>query len=134
MNEHNNININLTVKNGKLDKYYFDGGYAQATKDEATQPDEFAFYYYTADHLGNIREMIDEKGDVVQITNYYPFGTPYSAEDFATHNPDQQNHKYNGKEFDTTHGLNTYDYGARQYNSLVGRWQYFLATFIGLPF
>ena len=47
---------------------------------------------------------------------------PYSAEDCATHNPDQQNHKYNGKEFDTTHGLNTYDYGARQYNSLVGRW------------
>ncbi len=35
---------------------------------------------------------------------------------------DLQTHKYNGKEFDTTHGLNTYDYGARQYNSLVGRW------------
>ncbi|MCR5069403.1 MAG: hypothetical protein K6A78_06370 [Prevotella sp.] len=49
-------------------------------------------------------------------------GTPYSAEDCTTHNPDQQNHKYNGKEFDSTHGLNTYDYGARQYNSLVGRW------------
>ena len=112
----------LTVKNGRLDKYYFDGGYAQATMDEATQSDDFAFFYYTADHLGNVREVIDEKGDVVQITNYYPFGTPYSAEDCATHNPDQQNHKYNGKEFDTTHGLNTYDYGARQYNSLVGRW------------
>ena len=112
----------LTVKNGRLDKYYFDGGYAQATMDEATQSDDFAFFYYTADHLGNIREVIDEKGDVVQITNYYPFGTPYSAEDCATHNPDQQNHKYNGKEFDSTHGLNTYDYGARQYCSLFGRW------------
>ncbi len=53
---------------------------------------------------------------------YSIVSTPYSAEDCATHNPDQQNHKYNGKEFDTTHGLNTYDYGARQYNSLVGRW------------
>lgn len=112
----------LTVKNGKIDKYYFDGGYAQATMDESNQSDEFAFFYYTADHLGDIREVIDEKGDVVQITNYYPFGTPYSAEDCATLNPDQQNHKYNGKEFDTMHGLNTYDYGARQYNSLVGRW------------
>ena len=112
----------LTVKNGRIDKYFFDGGYAQATMDEATQADDFAFFYYTADHLGDIREVIDEKGDVVQITNYYPFGTPYSAEDCATHNPDQQNHKYNGKEFDTTHGLNTYDYGARQYNSLLGRW------------
>ena len=47
---------------------------------------------------------------------------PYSAEDCATHNPDKQNNKYNGKEFDTTLSLNTYDYGARQYNSLVGRW------------
>ena len=112
----------LTVKNGKIDKYYFDGGYAQATMDEASQSDDFAFFYYTADHLGNVREVIDEKGDVVQITNYYPFGTPYSAEDFATHNPDQQDRKYNGKEFDTMHGLNTYDYGARQYNSLLGRW------------
>ena len=53
---------------------------------------------------------------------YSIVGTPYSAEDCATYNPDQQTHKYNGKEFDTTHGLNTYDYGARQYNSLVGRW------------
>ncbi len=112
----------LTVKNGSMDKYFFDGGYAQAKTNEATLTDNFSLYYYNSDHLGNIREVIDEKGDVVQITNYYPFGTPYSAEDFAMHNPDQQNHKYNGKEFDTTHGLNTYDYGARQYNSLVGRW------------
>jgi len=56
------------------------------------------------------------------LLRYFIVGTPYSAEDCATHNPDLQTHKYNGKEFDTTHGLNTYDYGARQYNSLVGRW------------
>ena len=112
----------LTVKNGKIDKYFFDGGYAQATSNDANQSDDFAFYYYTADHLGNIREVIDEKGDVVQITNYYPFGTPYSAEDCATLNPGKQDRKYNGKEFDTMHGLNTYDYGARQYNALLGRW------------
>ena len=166
----------LTVKNGRLDKCYFDGGYAQASpvgvainckpafgifKDleeedifivdddgnvievETVQPsqsssqqssnfplhdpisksdeDVFTFHYYTADHLGNIREVINEDGAVEQITNYYPFGTPFAAEAGNT-NPDQQNHKYNGKEFDTMHGLNTYDYGARQYSSLVGRW------------
>lgn len=33
-----------------------------------------------------------------------------------------QSHKYNGKEFDQMHGLNTYDYGARQYNPVTGRW------------
>ncbi len=53
---------------------------------------------------------------------------PYSAEDCATYNPNLHTHKYNGKEFDTTHGLNTYDYGARQYNSLVDRCQYFFGN------
>lgn len=164
----------LTVKNGRLDKCYFDGGYAQASpvgvalnckpsffrfeeegeiiiedddgnviEVETVQPsqsssqqssnfplhdpisksdeDVFAFYYYTVDHLGNIREVVNEDGAVEQTTNYYPFGTPFSSEAGNT-NPDLQTHKYNGKEFDTMHGLNTYDYGARQYNSLFGRW------------
>ena len=30
--------------------------------------------------------------------------------------------KVNGKELDRMHGLNTYDYGARQYNLILGRW------------
>ena len=30
--------------------------------------------------------------------------------------------KVNGKEFDGMHGLNTYDYGARQYNPITARW------------
>ena len=146
----------LTVKNGRLDKCYFDGGYAQAYNaflcvakpsfiydeepteedferfrkmmeswrrqiEEHNNTDAFSFHYYTADHLGNIREVINEDGAVEQITNYYPFGTPF-AEEAGNTNPDLQNHKYNGKEFDTMHGLNTYDYGARQYNSLLGRW------------
>ena len=28
----------------------------------------------------------------------------------------------NGKELDLMHGLNTYDYGARQYDSILARW------------
>ena len=32
-----------------------------------------------------------------------------------------QSYKYNGKEFDRMHGLNTYDYGARQYNPVTAR-------------
>ena len=35
---------------------------------------------------------------------------------------DLQPYKYNGKELDKMHGLNTYDYGARQYYSILGRW------------
>ena len=33
-----------------------------------------------------------------------------------------QPYKYNGKELDLMHGLNTYDYGARQYSPVLARW------------
>jgi len=72
-------------------------------------------------HLGNNDEVVDEYGYVSQVTNYYPFGAPY-ADASATLNPSLQAYKYNGKEFDHMHGLNTYDYGARQYNPVTARW------------
>ena len=72
-------------------------------------------------HLGNNDEVVDAKGVVQQVTNYYPFGAPY-ADASATLNPSLQAYKYNGKEFDHMHGLNTYDYGARQYNPVTARW------------
>ena len=108
----------LTMKNGKVDKYLFDGGYAQASATSTTS-DNFTFYYYTPDHLGNIREVVDASGTVQQVTNYYPFGATYA--DAAT-NADFQPYKYNGKELDKMHGLNTYDYGARQYDPILARW------------
>ncbi|WP_028904245.1 RHS repeat-associated core domain-containing protein [Prevotella sp. P6B4] len=52
---------------------------------------------------------------------YYPFGAPYADTSAAT-NPDFQPYKYNGKELDKMHGLNTYDYGARQYDPILARW------------
>ena len=70
-------------------------------------------------HLDNNREVVDAGGVVQQVTNYYPFGAEScdnSTKNFV------QNHKYNGKEFDNMHGLNTYDYGARQYNPVTTRW------------
>ena len=72
------------------------------------------------DHLGNIREVISETGAIEQVTHYYPFGTPFS--DGSGTGPDVQPYKYNGKEFDAMHGLNTYDYGARQYDPLLAVW------------
>ena len=58
-------------------------------------------------------------GAVQQVTNYYPFGAPYAD---AAINSDFQPYKYNGKELDKMHGLNTYDYGARQHDPILARW------------
>ena len=116
----------LIVENGKIDKYIFDGGYCQINNTRLCKPNIFnrnitpsylTFQYFNRDHLGNIREVIDSKGNVIESTNYYPFGTPFAHEDTSI-----QPFKYNGKELDKVHGLNTYDYGARQYNSVLCQW------------
>ena len=72
-------------------------------------------------HLGNNREVVDACGAVTQVTNYYPFGAPY-ADATASKGSDVQPYKYNGKELDLMHGLNTYDYGARQHDPILARW------------
>ena len=110
----------LTLKNGRIDKCLFDGGYARAIQTSATT-DRFVFYYYNKDHLGNNRELETSTGILCQVTNYYPFGAPYADPD-AVLSADRQPYKYNGKELDRMHGLDTYDYGARQYYSILGRW------------
>ena len=111
---------NLVVGEDKIKMLLFDGGYAKAEKIGPTTYG-FTFYYYNRDHLGNNREVVDNSGNVQQVTNYYPFGAPY-ADPYAVMNDNFQTYKYNGKELDKMHGLNTYDYGARQYYSILGKW------------
>ena len=73
-------------------------------------------------HLGNVRQVTkasNSTGTVVQTMNYYPFGAQF-CDGSAT--SDVQPYKYNGKELDKMHGLNTYDYGARPYYSVLPIW------------
>ncbi|MBM6993335.1 MAG: RHS repeat-associated core domain-containing protein [Prevotella sp.] len=98
----------------------FGGGYCQA-KPAGGPIDTFAFYFYNRDHLGNVREVVSQSGAICQVSNYYPFGTPYS-DSSATISPEYQPYKYNGKELDLMHGLNAYDYDARQYNPILPVW------------
>ena len=108
----------LIMENGVPAQYLFDGGYCKLT-DSSGNPAVY-YHYYDRDHLGNIRGVIDESGTVEQITNYYPFGAPYS--DATTTNPTLQRYKYNGKELELMHGLKWYDYGARWYDPLLVSW------------
>lgn len=102
---------NFIFENGLFSKYLFPEGYITFT---SNQP---VFHYYTRDHLGNNRAVVNHNGTVEQITHYYPFGAIYSDAGF---NDATQHYKYNGKELDRMHGLNFYDYGARQYDPLLG--------------
>ena len=139
------------LKNGRIDKYLFPGGYAQAyyfgnighrTKEGLGTADRnvttnmnmkddmhstlnnistFEPYFYNQDHLGNNREVVDNLGRIIQVTNYYPFGSSF-CDSLSSLNASLQPYKYNGKEFDKMHGLNTYDYGARQYIPALPSW------------
>ena len=107
---------NFVFENGIVDKYLFTGGYYTYND---TGKGKTRFHYYVTDHLGNNRMVVNEDGTVEQVTHYYPFGTPFSDTGL---NPDFQKYKYSGKELDRIHGLDTYDYGARQNFSVLGVW------------
>ena len=112
----------LILRNGRLSRYLFDGGYCSFTRVPSIGNLQYAttFHYYQQDHLGNIREVINgNNGTVEQQTHYYPFGGIIA--DIST-NQSMQPNKYNGKELDLMHGLNTYDYGARQYDPITITW------------
>jgi RHS repeat-associated protein len=104
---------NIIYDNNNLSQVLIDGGYITFS---GTTPQ---YHYYLQDHLGSNRVVVNESGTAEQVTHYYPFGGIIA--DLST-GQDIQKYRYNGKEFDKMHGLNTYDYGARQYYSILGRW------------
>ena len=98
---------NMIYENGTLKRTLMDGGYYENGE----------YYFYLKDHLGNNRVVAKQDGTVVQMNDYYPFGVNF-AKSTST---DVQSYKYNGKELDTKGGLNLYDYGARHYDPVLGR-------------
>ena len=107
---------NIIYRNGKINQVLFPSGYCTFDNKGSGKP---IFHYYTKDHLGNNRIVTKEDGTVEQIVHYYPFGGTFND---AGLNTGLQQYKYNGKELDRLAGLNTYDYGARQYFSSLPTW------------
>ena len=104
---------NLVYENGVLKQILVGGGYV--TLNGSTP----VYHFYIRDHLGNNRVVAKADGTVEQTNHYYPYGGLMA--DIST-GSDLQPYKYNGKELDRMHGLDTYDYGARQYAAAIGRW------------
>ena len=95
-------------------RYMFPGGYA-TFGDGGT----VAFHYYTCDHQGNVRTVVDSDGAIEQVNHYYPFGGVMAGIGLQ---PDLQQYKYNGKELERRWGLDWYDYGARWYDPVLPSW------------
>ena len=94
----------------------------------------FNYIYQYKDHLGNIRlsysdtngnGTIEESSEIVEENNYYPFGLEhkgYNNTVSANSNSVASGFKFGGKELSEELGLNTYDFGARNYMPDLGRW------------
>ena len=85
------------------------------------------YQYFLSDHLGNTRvvaglDATGRKAEAKQTNDYYPFGMQIANIPLASDNL----LKYNGKELQeySINGtkLDWYDYGARFYDPMLGRW------------
>ena len=98
---------NVIYENGMVRQLLSEGGYLSLSDKK--------YHYYLQDHQGNNRVVVDSSGKVEETNHYYPFGGIFSS------TGNVQAYKYNGKELDVKKGLNWYDYGARMYDAVLGR-------------
>lgn len=82
---------------------------------------DFIRQYNINDHLGNVRAVVNQSGTIEQATDFYPYGLAFSY-----NNLDKNRYLYNGKELQNqslaTTFFGMYDYGARYYDPMIGRW------------
>ncbi len=96
-------------------------GFIQTEEGRARPNGGSYFYeYMLKDHLGNTRVMIGQDGVIGQQTDYYAFGMELTRGINVAPSPDNR-YKYNGKEFEDELAMNQYDYGARFYDPVIGR-------------
>ena len=106
---------NYVFEDGRLSKYLFDGGYIDIASGQNTA----AYRFHVRDHLGSVRVVLDDDGNVLQQLYYHPFGGVWGD---AGTDIGLQPWKYSGKEYDHRDGLDLYDYGARLYDPAASRW------------
>ena len=71
--------------------------------------------YYVRDYLGSTRAVIDEDGNVLQSTAYYPSGVPLTPNSLTP----QTIKFHTGKDFFDLQGAGWYDNQARYYDCLI---------------
>jgi len=116
---------NFIYENNVLQFFNQPEGYIEPTTDPAKP---FLYVYQYKDHLGNIRLSYKDISttstpnlQIVEENNYYPFGFKHKGYNTAI-NGTHHKYMFGGKELSEELGLNTYDFGARNYDAALGRW------------
>lgn len=93
----------------------FDGGRFFSTSYNGV-PD---IRFFVTDHLGSVRRVLDADLNLVEQNDYYPFGKRIDDPEKLTAD---NIYRYNGKESLEIFGIPYSDYGARLFDSNIGRW------------
>jgi len=99
-------------------------GYVKNTSVSGTNSYSYVFNY--TDHLGNTRlsytkDTATGSLKILDESNYYPFGLKHNG--YNPISPVPENRRlYNGKELQDELGLDMYDYGARMYDPILGKY------------
>lgn len=75
------------------------------------------YYFYIKDYQGNIRVVLNQNNQPIELNSYYPYGALMAA----TTTEGAQPYKYSAKELDRENGLDLYDSKARFYDAMIGR-------------
>ncbi len=119
---------NYIYENGTLQFFSTPEGYVEPKNPDNLSQGYDYIYQYT-DHLGNIRLSYKNVGtastvdlEIQEENNYYPFGLKHKG--YNNVQSANRNHKYGfgGKEEQDEVGLEWLDFGARNYDSAIGRW------------
>jgi len=115
---------NGTVSTDYIDGLQYDNGtlsFVQTEEGRAIPAGgSYNYEYNLSDHLGNTRVTFDTQSGIanmVQQDDYYPFGMDISRPPITS---PQNYYLYNKKELQAETGQ--YDYGARFYDPVIGRW------------
>ncbi len=138
--------------NSVLDFFPHTEGYIKAIPSSLGGPGSpisfsFKYVFNFLDHLGNIRLKYaqdpsnNNEISILEEDHYYPYGLKHSGYSsghlvftkdsepgtviLTPVNPflgDSYKYKFGGKEYDDTFDINTYDFGARNYDPALGRW------------
>ena len=102
------IKARLDSPNVKLEIINTDNGKIQV------KGTKYYYQYFLKDHLGNVRAIVsDSNRAVIQRSDYYAFGKVRLQGDTAI------KYLYNGNEYQA--GLDVYDFNARTYDPVTGR-------------